>query len=161
MGTQGWPGQTQPHRACGPQESSGEGEQLARRLEDGVSRALTGDAQAGRRLEEVNQADLGSLPGGGVKVMNLFIRLLGAGGRLFQAERTTHADAQRWRGKGEMSFQGHWGAIESFRAEVLSWGVGFPRGDCMMSGDVWLSPLRMLLALSGLEPGMLLAQCPG
>lgn len=35
-------------------ESSGKGEQLARRLEDGVSRALTGDAQAGRRLEEVN-----------------------------------------------------------------------------------------------------------
>lgn len=62
-------------------ESSGKGEQLARHLEDGVSRALTGDAQAGRRLEEVNRADLGSLPGGGVKVMNLFIRLLGAGGR--------------------------------------------------------------------------------
>lgn len=46
------------------------------------------------------QADLGSLPGGGVKVTNLFIRLLGAGGRLFQAERTAHADAQRWRGEG-------------------------------------------------------------
>ena len=96
-------------------ESSGKDEQLARHLEDEVSTALTGDAQAGRRLEEVNRADLGSLPGGGVKVINLFIRLLGAGGR-YSRQREQHMQMPRGgEGREEMSFQGHWRAIERFR----------------------------------------------
>ena len=43
-------------------------------------------------------------------------------------------------GREEMSFQGHWGAIESFRAEVLSpwgWVPPPPGGDWVMSGDVF------------------------
>lgn len=61
-------------------ESSGKGEQLARYLGDRVSRALTGHRQAGGWRKSI-LPDLGSLPGGGVKVTNMFIRLLGAGGR--------------------------------------------------------------------------------
>ena len=127
-------------------ESSGKDEQLARHLEEEVSTAHTGDAQAGRRLEEVNRADLGSLPGGGVKVINLFIRLLGAGGR-YSRQREQHMQMPRGgEGREEMSFQGHWRAIESFRAEVLSWGwVPHPPAQGRLDdvwGCFWLSPLR-------------------